>query len=256
MTTLENKHKEDDLDAYLYASDKERLVSMVREMADRAVTALKRSINALQHIDLALAEQVIADDDYIDEMEEQIDQECLYSIAMRQPMREDLRFVYAVMKIITDLERIGDQAVNVALRLKKLAQVPGVKVCPMLAMINEMAHEDVGMLGEAMDAFVKEDGDAVSAIRTRRKKVHRIRDAAVEELIRNSAPAHPGDITTGELFVSMWILRHLSRISDHALNLAEKVAFIATGVSPLTLKKNNQKATRETETANENNIGI
>lgn len=255
MTTLENKHKEDDLDAYLYASDKKRLVSMVQEMADRAVDALKRAINALQHIDLALAEQVIADD-YIDEMEEQIDQECLYSIAMRQPMREDLRFVYAVMKIITDIERIGDQAVNVALRLKKLAQIPGVNVCPMLAMITEMAHEDVVMLGEAMDAFVKEDGEVVSVIRTRRKRVHRIRDAAVEELLRNSAPAHPSDITTGELFVSMWILRHLSRISDHALNLAEKVAFIATGVSPLTLKKNNQKTAREAETAEENNIGI
>lgn len=243
MATLNNKKgKEEDIEAYLYASDKARLVSMVTEMADRAGMALSRSVEALQTMDVKLAQNVIDDDDFIDEMEEQIDQECLYSIAMRQPMREDLRFVYAVMKISTDLERIGDQAVNISLRLKKLASARANIRCPMLDKINEMAREDGTMLSEVMQAFLKNDESVIFSTRTRRKTVHKARDEAVDAVLRDNKPVSAADITTGELFLALWILRHLSRISDHVLNLAEKVVFIATGVSPLTLKKKNQQA--------------
>ena len=243
MATLNNKKgKEEDIEAYLYASDKARLVSMVTEMADRAGMALSRSVEALQTMDVKLAQNVIDDDDFIDEMEEQIDQECLYSIAMRQPMREDLRFVYAVMKISTDLERIGDQAVNISLRLKKLASARANIRCPMLDKINEMAREDGTMLSEVMQAFLKNDESDIFSTRTRRKTVHKARDEAVDAVLRDNNPDSAADITTGELFLALWILRHLSRISDHVLNLAEKVVFIATGVSPLTLKKKNQQA--------------
>ena len=246
MATLNNKKgKEEDIEAYLYASDKARLVSMVTEMADRAGMALTRAVEALQTMDVKLAQNVIDDDDFIDEMEEQIDQECLYSIAMRQPMREDLRFVYAVMKIITDLERIGDQSVNVSLRLKKLASIDPDHDCPMLDEIDQMARHDSEMLKAALEAFITEDSSIVESTREHRRAVHKIRDEAVEELMKNSMPTSPHDLTTGKLFASMWILRHLSRISDHVLNLAEKVAFIATGISPLTLKKSGKKESSE-----------
>ena len=110
MTSPENKKNENQvIEAYLYASDKARLKDMVSDMGAKASDALLNAMNALRAFDLELADKVIGNDDVIDELEEQIDQECLYSIAMRQPMREDLRFVYVVMKIITDLERIGDQ---------------------------------------------------------------------------------------------------------------------------------------------------
>ncbi|MDO4561851.1 MAG: phosphate signaling complex protein PhoU [bacterium] len=247
MTLLDKKKaREQDLEAYLYASDKARLINMVCKMGNLASEALEGALKALRAFDLPLAQSVIDGDDVIDEMEEQIDQECLYSIAMRQPMREDLRFVYAVMKIITDLERIGDQAVNVSLRLKKLAAIDPGRDCPMMDEINEMAEHDRKMLKEALAAFVKEDASIVTSTRDHRKKVHQIRDSAVEELMRNSVPTNPQDITTGKLFASMWILRHLSRISDHVLNLAEKVAFIATGISPLSMKKMGQKEAAET----------
>ena len=238
--------KEKELEAYLYASDKARLVRMVCEMAGHASASLKKSIETLHSFDLEEARLVIEDDDIIDEMEEQIDQECLYSIAMRQPMREDLRFVYAVMKLITDLERIGDQSVNVALRLQKLAAIDNEKDCPMLGDIDEMAELDLLMFHEALDAFIREDESIVAATRSRRRKVHEIRDKAVENLMKNSVTTDPRDLTTGKLFVSMWILRHLSRISDHVLNFAEKVAFIATGISPLTMKKKGKTENAET----------
>ena len=106
------------LENYLYTSDKARMYALVCDMMNEACRNLERAVKALEESDLALADQVIQNDEKVDELEERIDQECLYSIAMRQPLREDLRYVYAVMKIVIDVERIGDQAVNLALRLK------------------------------------------------------------------------------------------------------------------------------------------
>lgn len=251
MTSLENKKNENQvIEAYLYASDKARLKDMVSDMGAKASDALLNAMNALRAFDLELSDKVIGNDDVIDELEEQIDQECLYSIAMRQPMREDLRFVYVVMKIITDLERIGDQAVNVALRLQKLAAIDPNKDCLMMNEIDEMAELDMTMLKAALDAFIKEDPSIVELTRASRHKVHVLRDGAVEELMKNSSPTSLQDLTTAKLFASMWILRHLSRISDHVLNLAEKIAFIATGISPLTMKKKGKKDTVNTITIN------
>ena len=187
MTSLENKKNENQvIEAYLYASDKARLKDMVSDMGAKACDALLNAMNALRAFDLELADKVIGNDDVIDELEEQIDQECLYSIAMRQPMREDLRFVYVVMKIITDLERIGDQAVNVALRLQKLAAIDPNKDCLMMNEIDEMAELDMTMLKAALDAFIKEDPSIVELTRASRHKVHMLRDGAVEELMKNS----------------------------------------------------------------------
>ena len=125
MSAKSIESKEHNLETYLYASDKARMKVLVTQMTDFARESLVRAVKALNALDLKTAGSVIADDDRIDDLEEQIDQECLYSIAMRQPMREDLRFVYAVMKIITDLERIGDQAVNISIRLQKYVESTG-----------------------------------------------------------------------------------------------------------------------------------
>ena len=111
-------------------------------------------------------------------------------------------------------------------------------------------YNDMTMLKAALDAFIKEDPSIVELTRASRHKVHVLRDGAVEELMKNSSPTSLQDLTTAKLFASMWILRHLSRISDHVLNLAEKIAFIATGISPLTMKKKGKKDTVNTRTIN------
>ena len=110
--------KQNSLQRYLYAADKERLRTLLEEMSQITAASIEKAVRALRSGDAVLAEKVIGEDDLIDEKEEQIDQECLYSIATRQPMREDLRFVYSVMKIIVDLERIGDEAVNIAMGVR------------------------------------------------------------------------------------------------------------------------------------------
>ena len=106
--------KNAEIQSILYESDRERIVSLVVEMGKSASSLLENAVFAFLNHDAALARKVVEDDDLIDAMESQVDQECLGSIAMRSPAKEELYFILAVLKIITDLERIGDQAVNIA----------------------------------------------------------------------------------------------------------------------------------------------
>lgn len=237
VTQENNKRNEHDVEAYLYASDKARLMTLVKEMAKKAGVSLEKAVTAMQNFNHVMAQSVIDEDDAIDEMEEKIDQECLYSIAMRQPVREDLRFVYAVMKIIVDLERIGDQAVNIAMNVKRL---PGKFGFPttLLPYMLKMSEEDNIMLAEVVQALTREDDTIVCSTKTRRRKVRDIRDDALANLSTLSASeAGEGNDRIIVLLLVMLTFRHLSRISDHILNLAERVSFIATGISPLILKR-------------------
>jgi len=231
------------IQSYLYVSDKERLRELVSSMTQEAAASIGKAVLALRAGDIEMARKVIDEDDLIDEKEEQIDQECLYSIAMRQPVREDLRFVYAVMKIVVDLERIGDQSVNIAMNTIDLK---GNMLFPeeVIPFVQNMADENIKMLEEVMAAFTEEDAEVICSARERRR--------GIKEIKRNAV------IKINELFVSekllvheeerlhffssiILILRHLSRVSDHILNLAERISFIATGISPLTLKRSVRK---------------
>lgn len=260
MMLSENKQddkrqgKERDLEAYLYTSDKARLSNLVQKMAKLAGSALHKSVSALDLRNLKSAQEVIDGDDVIDEMDEQIDQECLYSIATRQPVRKDLRFVYAMMKITTDLERVGDQAVNVAMQLKKITDACGPNaLCPHMKEIKDIEERSQGMLNDVMVALTAENGDILMNIKPRRREIHEIENIAVEDLVAcviNSQPAIacplvPSENCTNALFAAMWVLRHLGRVADHIINLAEKVYFIATGVSSLTLKHDNAVETKK-----------
>ena len=246
MSAKSIESKEHNLETYLYASDKARMKVLVTQMTDFARESLVRAVKALNALDLKTAGSVIADDDRIDDLEEQIDQECLYSIAMRQPMREDLRFVYAVMKIITDLERIGDQAVNISIRLQKYVESTGVSsLIPKLEQIQEMGDKCDAMAADFLEAFDKEDGSILERMRKNRHAVNDIGDTAVALLMQRLASPYLTETPT-EIFCSIWIIRHLGRVADHMMNLAEKVYFIATGISPMTQKKNSSSEPRET----------
>ena len=101
-------NKKKTVEAWLYSTDKERIVDFVLKMGEKAASALKNALDSLAAEDEELAQAVVSGDDEIDAMEKKIDHECLRSIAMRQPVREELRFIFAVLKTITDIERIAD----------------------------------------------------------------------------------------------------------------------------------------------------
>ncbi|MCL1876060.1 MAG: phosphate signaling complex protein PhoU [Synergistaceae bacterium] len=233
---------------YLYASDKERLVDLVVKMAEEALKSIVTSIESLIEADDTKARSVIERDDVIDAMEEKIDQECLYTIAMRQPMREDLRFVYAVTKIITDIERIGDLSESIAeCSLKLSLKTEEIKESlyfseskPFSEEILSMCSQIETMFSKLIAAFVNEDeviahevmGMCALFNETGKKTVNAILTSR-ENLSRNL-----------EVFTNViWILRYLDRVGGHLMNIAERVCFIVTGVTSEFLKKK-QKAVK------------
>ena len=228
---------------YLYASDKKRLVNLVKEMAEESLKSVITAVESLNEADSSKAISVIERDDVIDEMEEKIDLECLYSIAMRQPMREDLRFVYAVTKIITDLERIGDQGVSIAECSLKLLKQENIKESvyfienkPVSKEILSMCSHIEAMFVNLIAAFLNEDEKAAHEVMEMCPEFHKIGNKAVNGLVLFATKKNVSKIL--DVFTNvLWIVRHLDRVGNHIMNVAERVCFIATGVTPESLKK-------------------
>ncbi len=211
---------------FAYGDDRERILALVKFMGDESCQALTNSLIALREGDVELAKRVIDRDDVIDATETDLNRECLTSIAMRNPVREELRFVFAVIKIATDLERIGDQAVNVAERAITVANYPMLKP---LVDISRMTDISISMVSRSMKAFF--DGDPEMAVHVFRddKQLDKMASSMSEELI--TMMTHMNGDRDGIIVATELLLtgRHLERIGDHASNIAERVFFMVRG---------------------------
>jgi phosphate transport system protein len=206
------RHFEQDLDA---------LRGQLLQMGGAAEAIVRKSIDALRRRDPGLCEEVIADDRLLDRLEIEVEERCVTLLARRQPMAGDLRFITAALKISNDLERVGDHAVNIADSGLKLASEPPLKP---LVDIPRMADLAIGMLRDALDAFVR--GDAVRAreLCQRDDLVDDLDDQLFRELLTYMME-NPANVTRAmELIL---VARNLERVADLATNVAEEVVFIA-----------------------------
>ena len=190
-------------------------------MGGRAEAVVHKAIDALKRRDRALAEEIFADDQAIDRLEIEIDERCIRLLALRQPVGQDLRFIISALKIVTDLERVGDHAVNIAQSAIKLSAEPELK--PLID-IPRMATIATRMLTEALDAFVRNDAAAARAILTEDDEVDHLKTQIFRELLSYMLEK-PESITRAlELIL---VSRNLERVGDLATNVAEEVVFIA-----------------------------
>ncbi|PIE54621.1 MAG: phosphate transport system regulatory protein PhoU [Dethiosulfovibrio peptidovorans] len=215
------------LDRVVGSDDRKRISSLVSFMGDHVCNALIDAIRSMQDRDVHLAQRVIDGDDVIDITEIDINKECLASIAMRNPVRSELRFIFAVLKITTDLERIGDQAVNVAQRALVLAFHPLLKPLIDIPKMSDMA---VSMVSRSLQAFFEEDTDLAVHVFRDDKKLDQLAEAVSEELtdiIKTGLDTREDLVTVAmELLLTV---RHLERIGDHASNISERVFFMVRG---------------------------
>jgi phosphate transport system protein len=190
-------------------------------MGGRAEAVVHKSIDALKRRDRALAEEIFQDDQAIDQLEIEIDERCIRLLALRQPVGQDLRFIISALKIVTDLERVGDHAVNIAQSAIKLSGEPELK--PLID-IPRMAAIATRMLTEALDAFVRNDAAAARAILTEDDEVDHLKTQIFRELLSYMLEK-PESITRAlELIL---VSPNLERVGDLATNVAEEVVFIA-----------------------------
>jgi phosphate transport system protein len=179
---------------------------------------------ALEDRDVTVAKEIIHLDHEIDEMEVDIEEECLKIIALHQPVATDLRFLIAVVKINNDLERIGDQVVNISQRIVSIAKVP---VAPYRFDYAEMADKAEAMLRMSLDSLVNQDFDVAIKVLHLDDEVDAIKNEAYDLIKRAIADGVTKDI--GYMINLLLISRHIERLADHATNIAEEVIYMIEG---------------------------
>ncbi len=206
-----------------FRSELEQLDQELIRMGALVEEQIRRAVRSLTGQDLELAEHVVADDDRVDTMEMDIERRCLTLLALQQPLAGDLRIVSTILKIITDLERMADHAVDIAQVTLRLGQESLVK--PLID-IPEMARLSSSMVRLALNAYIHRSLDeALTMIRLDDDVDHlyaRIFDD-LQNLMRERPETVPQ--ATHLLFVANYI----ERVADHATNLGEWVIYMVTG---------------------------
>ncbi len=209
---MERQHFETELQAL--RNQLLRMGALVEERVHRAV----RSLVVRREED---ARRIVQSDDEVNDLQLDIDERCLRLLATQTPLASDLRLITSAMKINADLERVGDQAVNIAENALTLIPQPPVK--PLID-IPRMAELAEGMIRDALDAFVKNDAALARDVLGRDDEVDELKDQVFRELLTYMM-ADPGTIQRALALIL--VSRNLERVADHATNIAEDVIFIA-----------------------------
>ncbi len=206
-----------------YEAELTTLREQLLEMGGLVEAAIAGSVRAVVERDASLADQVKQKDRQVNRMEVAIDQACRRILALRQPAASDLRFITTALKIVTDLERMGDLAVNIAERAADLAQAPQLRPLHDLARLAQLSE---AQLKRALDAFVT--GDAAEAEEVLKGDDHL--DALYLKIFQELLGLMMEDPRSIRRATSlMFVAKHLERFGDHATNLAEMVIFMVRG---------------------------
>ena len=190
-------------------------------MAGLAERSLDRAINGLLQRNDDLCANAIADDEEIDQLEKQIDKDGIDVLLRYQPVASDLRRVVAAMKLSPNIERIGDQATNIARRARKLNKHP---ILPEVEIIAPIHAQAMSMFKESVDAFVREDVDLARAVVARDDALDKMNKMANRQLTQRMA--EDPDQLRGYLNL-IFVSRCLERVGDHAANIAEDAVYAA-----------------------------
>jgi phosphate transport system protein len=205
-----------------FQDDLEQLQARLLEMGGLAEEHVRAAVRALVERDLALVEKVLGGDAAINRFHVEIDDRCVKLLALHQPMAVDLRSIVAAVKINSDLERVGDLAVNIAETVQRYLQHPPGRELTDIPGMAELAQH---MLRDALDAFVRRDLDLAHHVLHEDDAL----DSLKTEMFRQLLAYMLADPATIEPSLDLILIsRHLERIGDHATNVAEDVIFMVS----------------------------
>jgi phosphate transport system protein len=205
-----------------FQEELEQLKARLLEMGGLAEDRLRLAVSGLVDRDVSTIERVLGGDTDINQLHIEIDDRCFKLLALHQPMAVDLRAIVSAVKINTDLERVGDLAVNIAEAVRRYMQHPPVKE---LIDIPRMAVIAQDMLRDALDAYVRRDTFLAQNVLDRDDELDALKTLVFRELL-NHMLRDPGTIEPSLDLIL--ISRHLERIGDHATNVAEDVIFMVS----------------------------
>ncbi len=207
-----------------FDNELETIRSNVLAMGGLAEQQFSDALEALKRFDVSRAERVIENEIRLNSCEVAIDEECVTLLARRQPAAGDLRFVMAVIKTITDLERIGDEAEKIARMTISLAEKSGHRSC--YTGINAMGMFVIGMVREALDAFARMDSQGALVTAGKEPESDEQYAALLRQLVTYMME-DPRSISS--VIDAVWVARALERIADHARNICEYVIYFVEG---------------------------
>jgi len=205
-----------------FQEELDQLKARLLEMGGLAEERVRDAVRSLVERDRTLVEKVLAGDTAINQLHIEVDDRCFKLLALYQPMAVDLRVIVSAVKINSDLERVGDLAVNIAEAVRRSLQHPPVKE---LIDIPKMAELSQAMLRDALDAFVRRDTVLAQTVLNRDD----ILDGLKTQVFRDLLSYMIRDASTIEASLDLILIsRHLERIGDHATNVAEDVIFMVS----------------------------
>jgi phosphate transport system protein len=211
------------MERHHFETELQALRNQLLTMGGLVEERVHRAVQAQIHRREEEAQRIIATDKEINDLQMEIDDRCLKLLATQTPLAVDLRLITSAMKINADLERVGDQAVNIAESVLVLLPQPPLK--PLID-IPRMAAIAEKMTRDALDAFVKTDAELARDVLRRDDEVDELKDQVFRELLTYMM-ADPGTIQRALSLIL--ISRNLERIADHATNIAEDVIYMAEG---------------------------
>lgn len=207
-----------------FNSELEQVRALVMQMGGLVEQQIRESMQSLIENDSDLGETVADRDAKVNDLEIKIDAQCSSILALRQPAATDLRLILAVLKIITDLERMGDEAERIARIAVQLSSKEPLGSGR--SQIQHMAKRVKKMVSASLDAFARMDEETIKKLEKKDAKV----DAEYEALIRQGITYMMEDPRKISRVIDlMWVARSLERIGDHAKNIAEQVVFLVDG---------------------------
>jgi phosphate transport system protein len=196
---------------------------MILTLGAMAEERVHLAIKAIRQKDASIAQKIITSDYELDEMEVDIEEECLKILALYQPVAIDLRFLIAMIKINNDLERIGDEAVNIAQRVGIIAKWDQPQTTFDYSLMAEKTEQ---MLKMSLDALVNMDTDIAFKVSIFDDEVDAIKDKVYDH-VKNAIDSR---VDKGGYLINLLLIsRHLERIADHATNIAEEVIYMIEG---------------------------
>lgn len=201
----------------------QELDDQILGMGELVSSTIASSMDALEHRDVAHAQQLIEADNEIDEKRYDIENQALLLIATQQPLAGDLRVIAAILTIATELERIGDYCEGIAKLTLRMAAEP---LFAPVSEIHSMAEITQTLLHMSLEAYRRRDLKAAAAVWMRDDEVDGLYEQVFRELLAEMV-ADPGTVRRGTYL--LWIAHNLERMADRVTNIAERVAFVVTG---------------------------
>jgi len=201
----------------------EQIKIKIFEMADLSIEAIRNSVDSLKNADLDLAKKIIDNDTLIDKLELEIDDECIKFLVTRQPAASDLRFILAMLKINTDLERIGDLSTNIA---KETIKIDGGALLKPLIDIPRMSEISIAMIQKSFDAITEKDVEKAKEVIEMDDELDKLNLQIYRELF-----TYMGESTrhVSQCLSLILVAKALERIGDHVKNIAERSVYYIEG---------------------------